>query len=781
VLLSLRALAAATVLQISPSTAIAADEPAGLIPDSGDWARGNSLYLEVTLNGSATGQLVHFDDRDGELYTSLPSLRQLGFVLPADTADPVRLIGLSGVSADYDVEHQRVAIQAPLQLLDLKTALLNTPENALPDATSSTGLLLNYDLYGTRGNDIGSVNAAVELRAFAGHAGVFSNTAIARMVETPGDGWHADSERLDSSWRFSFPDSMLQLTLGDTTTGALAWTRATRIGGIEIARDFALQPYRLTTPLPAFFGEASVPSAVDLYVNGIRQYSGHVPAGPFQLTTIPTINGTGLAQIVMTDAFGRSSTIELPFYGTRQLLQKGLSDWSADLGVVRENYGLSSFDYADRPMASGSLRYGWSDRFTVEAHAEGTSGLANGGVGGVLQIGSAGVMSGAFAHSRSHGDSGSQFSLGYNWTNNRYNFAVDSTRTRGDYRDVAALYGHAPPRISERAIAGINTASAGNFGVNYLRLHYSGEPASRYAGAYWSQSFGGNLSLNVSANQNLDNTHDRSVFLGVAYALNRRTNLNAGVQHTRDNTTATVDVSSPVPGDGGFGWRAQTRSGAQGGGLAEVGWLGNQGQLSGGVSAFGDSDYAYGDATGALVWMGGHVFAARHVDDAFAVISTDGVADVPVKLENRVLGRTDGDGMLLVTRLDAYQRNQLSINPMDLPANTHIDRVDAAVTPSDRAGILVRFGITSIRAASLILHDANGHALELGSNVRIEGQPAQALVGYDGVVYLEGLAAHNLLNVTTSSGLCRTQFDYPPDANGIPEIGPLVCVQEKQR
>jgi outer membrane usher protein len=780
VLGSLRALAAVVALQISLPSAIAADQPAnGLIADSGDWASGNNLYLEVTLNGSATGQLVHFDDRDGQLYTSAPTLRQLGFVLPADTADPVRLAGLSGVTTHYDIEHQRVAIQAPLQLLDLKTALLNTPENAVPDATSSPGLLLNYDLYGTRGSDIGSLNAAVELRAFAGHAGVFSNTAIARVYQIPGDGWHGDSQRLDSSWRFSFPDSMLQLTLGDTTTGSLAWTRATRIGGIEIARDFALQPYRLTAPLPAFFGEATVPSAVDLYVNGIRQYSGHVPSGPFQLTTIPTINGTGMAQIVMTDAFGRSTTIELPFYGTRQLLQKGLSDWSVDLGVVRENYGLASFDYADRPMASGSLRYGWSDRFTLEAHAEGTSGLANGGVGGVLQVGQAGVVSGAVAHSSGHGDSGSQFNLGYNWTNNRYNFAVDSTRTRGDYRDVAALYGQAPPRISERAIAGINTASAGNFGVNYLRLHYSGQPASRYAGAYWSQTFGGNLSLNVSVNQNLDNANDRSVFLGVSYALGARTNLNAGLQHTRDSTIATVDVSNPVPGDGGFGWRAQARSGGQGGGLAEAGWLNNQGQLTGGISAFGDSRYAYADATGALVWMGGHVFAARHVDDAFAVISTDGIADVPVKLENRQLGRTDSDGMLLVTRLDAYQRNQVSINPMDLPANMRIDRVDAAVTPSDRAGILVRFGIKPVHAASVILRDAAGQALELGSRVRVEGQSDEALVGYDGAVYLETLAAHNRLNVETPSGICHAQFDYPQDTRGIPEIGPLVCGREK--
>ena len=772
----------AAFLQTSALPALA-DDPAlaHLIADSEEWTIGTSLYLDVTLNGSPSGQLVHFDERGGELYASTSSLRQLGFVLPPDTADPVRLRDLPSVTAEYDREHQRVAIVAPLQMLDLKTARLNTPENAVPDATSSPGLLVNYDLYSARGNQTGSFDAVTELRAFAGGFGVFSNTAMTRLYLIPGHGWRGDSERLDSNWRFSFPDPMLQLTIGDTTTGSLAWTRATRIGGIQIASDFSLQPYRLTVPLPVFFGEATVPSAVDLYVNGIRQYSGHVPPGPFQLTTIPTINGSGVAQIVMTDAFGRSSTIELPFYGTRQLLQKGLADYSFELGAVRENFGLASFDYADRAMASGTWRYGWSERVTIETHAEGTAGIADGGVGGVFELGQSGVASAAVAHSSGRGSDGSQMSVGYNWNNSRYSFAIDSTRTRGEYRDVAALYGLAPPRVSERAVAGVNTARAGTFGIDYLRLHYAGEAASRYAGTYWSQSFGGRLSLNVSMNQNLDRASDRSVFLGFAYAIGARLNLNAGLQHARDSSSATLDVSSPVPGDGGVGWRVQARSGEPQGGVAELGWLDNAGQLTAGVSTFGDSHYAYADATGALVWMGGHTFAARRVDDAFAVVSTTGVADVPVRLENRVIGRTDADGMLLVTRLAAYQRNQLSIDPMELPASMRVARVDAAVTPSDRAGTLVRFQISPVQAASVLLVDGRGKPLPLGSIVRREMAADETLVGYDGVTYIEGLHQHNRLDVETPQGACRVQFDYPAGDDGIPEIGPLTCALENAR
>jgi outer membrane usher protein len=767
------------------SLAVAADGATdAVIDDGGEWTSGNSLYLEVSLNGVAAARLAHFDERHGELFVRATTLRQLGFALPADAADPIRLAALDGVTIDFDAQHQRVTIVAPLNLLDLKTERLNAPAQSAPKASSSPGILLNYDVYATGGDQANSVALSSEVRAFTGDLGVFSNTALSRYQQIAGTGWQGDSLRLDTNWQLAFPDSMLRLTVGDAITQSLAWTRATRIGGISIGTDFSLQPYRTTFPLPAFFGEATLPSAVDLYIDGIKQYSGKVAPGPFQLTTIPTINGIGNAQIVVTDAFGRSSTINMPLYATHQLLQEGLADWSANLGMVREGYGVSSFDYASDPMASGSLRYGVNNHFTVEGHAEATDGLSNAGAGGVFLLGTeGGIFSGSVARSAYRGDSGSQCSVGYNWSNRSFNFSVDSTRTSGAYRDVASLYGLAPPKTTDTAVAGFSVPAAGNFGINYLHQQYAGQPRSRYAGAFWSNTFGGNLSLSLGLNQNLDQASDRSIFASVTYTGNHRINYSASLQRNRGDTSMALEADQPVPGDGGFGWRALVRGGdSQNGGVAEADWLGERGQVTAGVNATGDTRYAYADATGSVVFMDGHVFTARHIDDAFAVVSTDGVANVPVKLENRPIGATDGDGMLLVTRLNAYQKNQLAIDPMSLPANVHVDSVDAIVTPSDRAGIVARFGMRTIRAAQVVLLDANGKPVPLGSSVRLDGQAdSNALVGFDGVVYLDTLAQHNGLAVQTPSGICRVQFDYPAsNADTIPEIGPLACRMESR-
>lgn len=739
---------------------------------------GSDLYLDLSLNGNPQG-LVHFGLRGGELWASATTLRQLGFVLPPGAADPVRLNSLPGVQVKYDAASQRVAIYAPAAVLRLSKTVVNTSTTIAPKASASPGVLLNYDLYGTQGrNNTSSLNALTELRAFSGNS-VLSNTLMTRAGRFDDEGWRHDSVRLDTTWSTSYPEDMLTLRVGDTTTAALPWSRSTRIGGIQLSRNFALQPYRTITPMPSFLGAAALPSQVELYINGMRQYTGRVPAGPFQLNTVPSINGAGNAQVVLTDAFGRATTLDFSLYDTQRLLQEGLSDWSVDLGVVRQAYGLRSFDYGSDPAGTGTWRYGVSNSFTLEAHGEAARGLIKGGVGGAWLLGQSGVLSGAVARSGYQSQTGSLLNLGYSWRDNQFNFAVEGTRTRGEYRDVASLYGGAPPRGSGRASIGYTTDNLGSFGLSYLYLRYPAQQATRLASAYWFKSVGRSASLNVSLNQNLDDRRERSLFVGFTWSLDGQVTATAGAQRDRDRTVYTADVQSSTPSEGGIGWRAGVRhGGSQSGGQAEIDYLGRYGRAMAGISVLGDSRYAYAGAAGSVVFMGGQPFAARRIDDAFAVVSTDGVAGVPVKLENRSIGITDGNGMLLVAPLSAYQNNQLSIDPMQLPADVRIDRVKTLATPSDRAGTLVRFGITPISAAALILVDEAGQPLPLGSRVRANGRAGEpALVGFDGAVYLEALVPRNTLDVEMPNGHCRASFDYRKDGAGIPQIGPLRCAR----
>ena len=72
--------------------------------------------------------------------------------------------------------------------------------------------------------------------------------------------------------------------------------------------------------------QATVPSAVDLYLNNIRQFGSRVQDGPFVLDALPRISGAGQATVVVTDHLGRTTQTSVPLYVDQQRLAPGLID-----------------------------------------------------------------------------------------------------------------------------------------------------------------------------------------------------------------------------------------------------------------------------------------------------------------------------------------------------------------------------------------------------------------------------------------------------------------------
>lgn len=764
--------------------------------DSIDDEAGLDLYLDVTLNGASAG-LTHFYYRENELWASTQILQKLGFIISSDTSESIALNSLPDLKIDYDARQQTLNLVAPLALLKLDTTVRSTRTNRRPQPTVSPGMLLNYNIYGAQTQDrTKSLSAYTELRAF-NELGVLSSTALTTANQWASNDndrkdWDSRTVRLDTSWSRSFPDKLLTARAGDILTGALSWTRSTRLGGLQIGTNFDLQPYRSTTPLPLFFGEATLPSAVELYVNGLKQYSGNVPAGPFELNTAPSFSGAGTAQLVVTDALGQSSTLNFSLYDVHRLLQPGLADWSVELGVVRENYGFESFDYGSDIAASGTWRYGVNDHFTAETHAEVTSGLSNAGVGGTWLLGRAGgILFVSLAGSESQNKSGTQYSANYSWNNSRFNIGVGATGTNGDYRDVGTQYGSIPARRSEQISTGYSTQSFGRFGISYNQVAQVELETAQFASAYWSKSFGRRLSVNANYNHDINDANNDSAFVSASFSLDRNISLSNSLQHTNNNTVIAAEASRSAPSVGGIGWRAQARqsldddsaNGSRGtDALAELNYLGRYGQAQAGIRSSGGGQASYASATGALVSMGGGLFAARQINSGFAVVSTGGIADVPVTLQNSPIGTTNRRGLLLVTPLNAYQDNKIGIDALQLPADLRIDKVSIDATPTDRAGVLVAFGITPVRSASVILVDTDNQPLPLGSQVRLitNTEVPSTVVGFDGEVYLDTLDERNVLEVTTpDDGVCTARFDYTKQGDEIPLIGPFICQQEQ--
>ncbi|WP_164878335.1 fimbria/pilus outer membrane usher protein [Pollutimonas thiosulfatoxidans] len=740
------------------------------------------VFLSTSVNGNVDEDLILFVERDGQLYLPRESALQLQFSREylQGLSEATPLSDYPEVGYDYDRSLQRISISAPFSILSLSTTAVGGRSSVRAVASASPGLLLNYDLYSsyTSQDDIG-LSGFTELRAFNNFGLVSSSHLFQGTRAGNARRWERTTVRMDTVLEHSLQDEQLTFRLGDTLTNGLPWSRRTRIGGFQVSRNFALQPYQTTAPLPAYFGTAALPSAVELYIDGIQQYTGQVPAGPFQLSALPTINGAGQAQVVLTDALGRRTSVDFPFYSSNRLLREGLTDWSFETGYVRANYGYQSFDYSHDPMASATIRHGFSNYFTAESHVEGIKGVVAGGVGAIFNIGTIGTVSGSWAQSLAQGQKGKQFTVGYELQRGPFGLGANVQRGSRQYRDVASGYGGVPVVRSDSAYLGLDTGGFGSISVNYAHLQQADQPRYRFGGVSWSRSFDRGLTLNISANQNLDERSDRSVYLNLVFNWDKGVSAYSSAVQSKGSRTYSAGANRSARNQDEWNWNVQAQSSeaqpasASGQASRRFQYL----DFNAGANSAGTDQNVYAGASGSIVAMDGGVFASRKVYDGFAVVSTSGIPAVPVKSQNQLIGNTNSRGQLLVPSLQPYQHNKISIDPTSLPVDMRIKAVNLDVVPRNASGVSVKFAIDRVRAASLILRTSDDQAVPMGAQVYLNDSTEPAgWVGYDGRVYLEDLDIENRLAVHDADTKCTVQFSYRAELDTLPEIGPLVCV-----
>ncbi|WP_248921150.1 fimbria/pilus outer membrane usher protein [Pseudomonas entomophila] len=738
-----------------------------------------TLYLDLLVNQVGKAELVPVQQRAGRLYLDSAVLRAAGVKLPGDPRGEVALEDIPGLHSDYDSQNQRLLLQVPPAWLP-EQQLGDRSLYPASDARSSLGALLNYDAYLNDTDEGGTYLAAWnELRLFDDW-GTFSTTGQWRQsFNGAQDATRQGFLRYDTTFRYTDDQRLLTYEVGDLVTGALPWTTSVRVGGLQLSRDFSARPDLVTYPLPAFAGEAAVPTSLDLFINGYKSSTTELQPGPYTLTNVPFINGAGEAVVVTTDALGRQVSTTLPFYVTSSLLAKGLSDFSVAAGSLRRDYAVRDFGYGPG-VASASLRHGVTDYFTLETHAETAQSMMLGGLGGNLRLGNFGVLNAAMAQSRFEGDTGRQVALGYQYNSRRIGFNYQRVQRHGDYADLSLVdspYTRLSQR-SEQATLSLNLDHYGSLGAGYFDVRAGDGTRTRLVNLSWSKPLWGNSSLYLSANREVGDSQ-WAVQAQLVIPFDLRGTLAFSAERSKDGQDLQrVNYSRAVPVGGGVGYNLGYATGGNRDAYrqADVTWRLQSVQLQAGVYGSSGEMTRWADASGSLVLMDAGLFAANRIDDAFVVVSTNGYADVPVHYENQQIGRTDRNGHLLVPYSSGYYRGKYEIDPMELPADVLAPQVEQRVAVRRGSGYLLEFPLRQVRAASLVLVDGGQQALKLGSHVLHQESGGEAVVGWDGLVYLENLAPHNRLLVDKADGgQCQVAFDLPEGEGPIPLIGPLVC------
>lgn len=774
-----------------------------------------ALYLALFVNGRDQGLVIHVDLVGKTFYIAADELSEAGIRIDSLPFGPDRRIALDAIPNlrfVYRSTDQRIDFTLPDA--QLKPESLGYQRSLPPRPTSGTGLLFNYaaNLQGTRINYTQSINqlrtldpllttatygstppltqqaAIAEYNAlnrtlsvgtqlsFFSPIGIFVNSGYTTLQ----DG-QTRYLRENTYWSYSSIDSMLTYTAGDFISSSLTWSRSLRMGGFSIASDFSVRPDLVTFPVPALGGTAVVPTTVDLYINQLRQYSGQATGGPFIINTAPALTGAGQAVLVYRDELGREVTINEALYVDSRLLETGLSQWSLEIGYPRNNYGISSFDYASSPVASGSWRYGASDVFTLESHGEFAQGLHNVGVGSLFELGHWGVLNSSVTLDR--GDTqGTQASLGYQYIAPYVSVNVQAMRTYGSYRDLGDIEGVPVPKRELHASVSVPLAMGQNISLAYARQDASILGGSRITSLGYSGSFGSRFSVFANLFKDRDQPNSGGIYIGLIVDLGDRTSLSASASRYGDTKSMALSANHSIDYDtGGFGWNVLA-DGGNGGYRHEMGRLdyqGTYGDLSAQIehSDLNNSSYTSNSlyAAGALVFMDGSLLASRPISDAFAVVSTDGTPDVPVLRENRLVGNTNSGGHLLVPDLLSYDTNHLSIDTLNLPVEANVETDHLDVAPRAKSGVLGHFALGRYQGATVILKDEQGQPLPVGTHVTLSGSTVSALVGYDGQVFFPALQpGGNTVSALVGDVMCTADIRFKT-ADTMKTIGPFVC------
>ncbi len=572
--------------------------------------------------------------------------------------------------------------------------------------------------------------------------------------------------------------------VGDTTTASLPWWRSTRIGGIQLSRNFRCNPIAPPPPLPAFLGAAAALARWSFYINGHRRYTGQNPAGlPAQHSSEHQRRGQRPGGSYRCLRRANDARFLAVRHATAAAGGPGPT-WSVDLGMVRKNYGLRSSDYGSDPAATGTWRYGVSNGFHAGGARRGATGRGQGWRWRrlVARPKRRTCRCGG-SQSSYQGERGSLLNLGYSWRDNQFNFAVEGkhSHTRGIPRCRISLQQPAAARPRAGRVDRLHHEGLRRFRPQLPLPALSGAGGDAHGeSVYWFRAIGKSASMNVSLNQNLDNRRERSLFVVLYLGAGRQGHGQRRHQRDRGQTASTPPMRSEPPcrATGGIeaGAPACARAAARTADRPRsTTWAATAAPWGRHQRCSATTVTAYAGATGSIAFMGRPAFAARRIDDAFAGglhrrhCRRAREAGEPGHRHHGRQGHAAGGAAAVLPEQPACRSISMQLHVF---ADVKIERVKTVATPSDRSGTMVRFGITPVSAAALLLVDEAGKPLPLGSRVRANGQDGEpALVGFDGAVYLESLQAHNTLDVQTPGGACRTSFDYRKDGVAIPQIG----------
>ncbi len=594
----------------------------------------------------------------------------------------------------------------------------------------------------------------------------------------------------------SNPGAATRIDLGDllASTGTLGGT--TMLAGIDIARDFSMNPSILRTSSSSIAGQVNTPTIADIYVNGHLVAQQQLAPGSFALNNIPVQVGANNEQIVLRDAFGNTRVINGSFYFNTNILAKGLSDYDVALGVPTSSADETSFivgSIAGRqptpveeraPALVGRYSRGLTNNLTAGIRVEHQNALSSVGFafGASTRVGAIG-FSGAVSKDGTR--DGGAADVSYQYAGRRFSVGIEQQVQSPWYatisqpasldRELSSTY------ITVSRIISQSTSFIGTYSAQHWRDQ--SPEATLTVGLLRRIGRLGNLSFSIGR-QTMQAQHAAVVDLSFFIGLGRDSMLS--VVHNSEAGSAsytTVGVSRTPHGLNGLEYELDAGTS---GGSTQINGVGTyrakyglaQFQATqGSGSQFDQLTYA-----GSLALAGGKLGIGQPVDGAFAVIDT-GVPGVPVIVNGRLVGRTDKAGKIVAFGLVPYLPNEISIDPNSLPDDVIVDSPSVMIVPLQNSGRTVRFPLHKFQAftGKVSIETSRGPQVPAYGQfvVHAGNKDFASDIGEDGAFFLENVPSGSYpAEIAYKGGDCAFNVTIPAAHGTFTKLGLLRCVQK---
>ncbi len=563
-----------------------------------------------------------------------------------------------------------------------------------------------------------------------------------------------------------------QLIMGDTSTPSDVFD-SFQFRGIQLQSDEAMLPSSMRGFAPVIRGIAQSNAEITIKQNNYVIYQAYVAPGAFEIDDLYSTGTSGDLTVLIKEADGTERSFVVPFSSIAIMQREGQLKYSLTGGKFKSNA-----DNAKEPeFVQGTAIYGLPKGVTgytgVLLSKDHQSYVA--GVG--VNLGSLGAFSTDITHANTQNLAGKNNNSGqsyrfqysknmmttgtsvtlanyrystegyYSFTeaNNHYNdelyhdnkknrFQITLSQSLNDYGSIyfsTYQQDYWDRSGKERSISSGYSNNMGGISYN-LNYSYSSTPNQRKSDNRFAFSVsipldsmaGSYTSLNSSVTT--DNNGNADMMAGISGSLLENNNLNYSVQQSYGNK------ENNASGNASASYRASY-------GVANVGYGYDK-----------HSQRANYGLTGAVVAHPYGVTLSQPIYDSFAIVRAPDAKNV--QIQNRTGVSTDWRGYAIVPYLNAYSKNEITLDISSLPDNVELKNNTVTLIPTKGAAMLADYQ-THVGYRVLFTVINNGKPVPFGALAQLsqqtnEQEVSTGIADENGDVYLSGMPEKGQLTVS---------------------------------